>query len=189
MGQRALLWKILFPQSWKLHKTSIIFFSCGVKFQNHGISNFESRAPWLIIGSGPITGFLTIYQSKSNMLFMFIPILLCFLQELITTLYIGFLGLIFASFLVYLAEKDADGASFSNFADALWWGVVCIPDNICSVTRVVYNVCFDDLDHAVHRGLRWCRTCYMARKSDSLLLCAPRDLVLCVTCGKLFFFT
>jgi hypothetical protein len=45
------------------------------------------------------------------------------LQELITTLYIGFLGLIFASFLVYLAEKDTN-AKFSNFADALWWGVV-----------------------------------------------------------------
>jgi potassium voltage-gated channel KQT-like subfamily protein len=45
------------------------------------------------------------------------------LQELITTLYIGFLGLIFASFLVYLAEKDTN-EKFSNFADALWWGVV-----------------------------------------------------------------
>jgi potassium voltage-gated channel KQT-like subfamily protein len=45
------------------------------------------------------------------------------LQELITTLYIGFLGLIFASFLVYLAEKDTN-VKFSNFADALWWGVV-----------------------------------------------------------------
>lgn len=45
------------------------------------------------------------------------------MQELITTLYIGFLGLIFASFLVYLAEKDTN-EKFSNFADALWWGVV-----------------------------------------------------------------
>ncbi|XP_046994725.1 potassium voltage-gated channel subfamily KQT member 4 [Schistocerca americana] len=47
-------------------------------------------------------------------------------QELITTLYIGFLGLIFASFLVYLAEKDANPTSFSNFADALWWGVITL---------------------------------------------------------------
>ncbi|KAJ9577685.1 hypothetical protein L9F63_005765, partial [Diploptera punctata] len=46
-------------------------------------------------------------------------------QELITTLYIGFLGLIFASFLVYLAEKDTN-AKFSNFADALWWGVITL---------------------------------------------------------------
>jgi len=45
------------------------------------------------------------------------------LQELITTLYIGFLGLMFASFLVYLAEKG-NNDKFSNFADALWWGVV-----------------------------------------------------------------
>lgn len=45
------------------------------------------------------------------------------LQELITTLYIGFLGLIFASFAVYLMEKDVN-KKFSNFAQALWWGVV-----------------------------------------------------------------
>lgn len=43
-------------------------------------------------------------------------------QELITTLYIGFLGLIFASFLVYLAERDDE--HFNNYAKALWWGVV-----------------------------------------------------------------
>ncbi|OWK62495.1 Potassium voltage-gated channel subfamily KQT member 1 [Lonchura striata] len=45
-------------------------------------------------------------------------------QELITTLYIGFLGLIFSSYFVYLAEKDAvdeDGKTgFSSYADALW---------------------------------------------------------------------
>ncbi|CAB1331509.1 unnamed protein product, partial [Coregonus sp. 'balchen'] len=47
-------------------------------------------------------------------------------QELITTLYIGFLGLIFSSYFVYLAEKDAvdeEGKTgFSSYADALWWG-------------------------------------------------------------------
>lgn len=51
-----------------------------------------------------------------------------FLQELITTLYIGFLGLIFSSYFVYLAEKDAvdeEGKTgFASYADALWWGVV-----------------------------------------------------------------
>ena len=49
-------------------------------------------------------------------------------QELITTLYIGFLGLIFSSYFVYLSEKDAiapDGrVHFKSYADALWWGVV-----------------------------------------------------------------
>jgi hypothetical protein len=40
--------------------------------------------------------------------------------------YIGFLGLIFSSFLVYLAEKDAPGTKYNNFAQALWWGVVSI---------------------------------------------------------------
>ncbi|XP_074774371.1 potassium voltage-gated channel subfamily KQT member 1 isoform X3 [Athene noctua] len=48
-------------------------------------------------------------------------------QELITTLYIGFLGLIFSSYFVYLAEKDAVNDSgeteFGSYADALWWGV------------------------------------------------------------------
>jgi len=49
-------------------------------------------------------------------------------QELITTLYIGFLGLIFSSYFVYLAEKDWIGeggiSHFTSYADALWWGVV-----------------------------------------------------------------
>lgn len=47
-------------------------------------------------------------------------------QELITTVYIGFLGLIFSSFLVYLFEKGVNPHKFTNFADALWWGVVSI---------------------------------------------------------------
>ncbi|XP_034948582.1 potassium voltage-gated channel subfamily KQT member 5 isoform X1 [Chelonus insularis] len=45
-------------------------------------------------------------------------------QELFTTLYIGFLGLIFASFLVYLAERDDE--HFNNYAKALWWGVITL---------------------------------------------------------------
>ncbi|XP_024869783.1 potassium voltage-gated channel subfamily KQT member 1 isoform X3 [Temnothorax curvispinosus] len=51
-------------------------------------------------------------------------------QELITTLYIGFLGLIFSSYFVYLAEKDEVGpdgkTDFSSYADALWWGVITV---------------------------------------------------------------
>ncbi|CAB0028872.1 unnamed protein product, partial [Trichogramma brassicae] len=50
-----------------------------------------------------------------------------FWMELITTLYIGFLGLIFSSYFVYLAEKDVVGpqgrTDFASYADALWWGV------------------------------------------------------------------
>lgn len=46
-------------------------------------------------------------------------------QELITTLYIGFLGLIFSSFLVYLAEKDVN-RDIRNFGDALWWGIITL---------------------------------------------------------------
>ncbi|KAJ8382787.1 hypothetical protein SKAU_G00035650 [Synaphobranchus kaupii] len=49
-------------------------------------------------------------------------------RELITTVYIAFLGLIFSSYFVYLAEKDAvdeEGRTdFSSYADALWWGMV-----------------------------------------------------------------
>ncbi|CAF1615730.1 unnamed protein product, partial [Adineta ricciae] len=58
-------------------------------------------------------------------------------QELITTLYIGFLALIFCSYLVYIAEKDEKGngelrgakgndSHFESYADALWWGVITI---------------------------------------------------------------
>ncbi|XP_062476672.1 potassium voltage-gated channel subfamily KQT member 4 isoform X4 [Pezoporus occidentalis] len=46
-------------------------------------------------------------------------------KELITAWYIGFLVLIFASFLVYLAEKDAN-AQFATYADSLWWGTVTL---------------------------------------------------------------
>uniref|UniRef100_A0A5S6QUH2 Potassium voltage-gated channel subfamily KQT member 5 n=1 Tax=Trichuris muris TaxID=70415 RepID=A0A5S6QUH2_TRIMR len=46
-------------------------------------------------------------------------------QELLTTMYIGFLGLIFSSFLVYLFEKN-ENEQFSTFADALWWGVITL---------------------------------------------------------------
>ncbi|XP_053142853.1 potassium voltage-gated channel subfamily KQT member 5 isoform X5 [Hemicordylus capensis] len=46
-------------------------------------------------------------------------------KELITAWYIGFLVLIFSSFLVYLVEKDAN-AQFSTYADALWWGTITL---------------------------------------------------------------
>nr|XP_005993541.1 PREDICTED: potassium voltage-gated channel subfamily KQT member 2 [Latimeria chalumnae] len=42
--------------------------------------------------------------------------------ELITAWYIGFLCLILASFLVYLAEKGYN-KEFETYADALWWGL------------------------------------------------------------------
>nr|XP_022287273.1 potassium voltage-gated channel subfamily KQT member 1-like isoform X2 [Crassostrea virginica] len=47
-------------------------------------------------------------------------------QELLTTLYIGLLGLLLFSFLVYLAEKDATRPKFKSYADALWWGVITL---------------------------------------------------------------
>lgn len=46
-------------------------------------------------------------------------------QELVTAWYIGFLCLILASFLVYLAEKG-ENDHFDTYADALWWGLVSL---------------------------------------------------------------
>ncbi|KAI6181774.1 KCNQ potassium channel [Aphelenchoides besseyi] len=46
-------------------------------------------------------------------------------QELLTTLYIGFLGLIFSSFLVYICEKNYN-EKYETFADALYWGVITL---------------------------------------------------------------
>ncbi|XP_008288964.1 potassium voltage-gated channel subfamily KQT member 4 isoform X2 [Stegastes partitus] len=46
-------------------------------------------------------------------------------KELITAWYIGFLVLIFASFLVYLAEKDVN-SDFNTYADSLWWGTITL---------------------------------------------------------------
>ncbi|XP_043933040.1 potassium voltage-gated channel subfamily KQT member 5 [Protopterus annectens] len=46
-------------------------------------------------------------------------------KELITAWYIGFLVLIFSSFLVYLVEKE-ENAQFSTYADALWWGTITL---------------------------------------------------------------
>ncbi|XP_061598497.1 potassium voltage-gated channel subfamily KQT member 4 isoform X2 [Cololabis saira] len=46
-------------------------------------------------------------------------------KELITAWYIGFLVLIFASFLVYLAEKD-NNSDFGTYADSLWWGTITL---------------------------------------------------------------
>ncbi|XP_060754945.1 potassium voltage-gated channel subfamily KQT member 5 [Neoarius graeffei] len=46
-------------------------------------------------------------------------------KELVTAWYIGFLVLIFTSFLVYLVEKDSN-KDFSTYADALWWGTITL---------------------------------------------------------------
>ncbi|KAM9804096.1 LOW QUALITY PROTEIN: potassium voltage-gated channel subfamily KQT member 4-like [Neosynchiropus ocellatus] len=46
-------------------------------------------------------------------------------KELVTAWYIGFLVLIFSSFLVYLAEKEFN-KDFATYADALWWGTITL---------------------------------------------------------------
>lgn len=47
-------------------------------------------------------------------------------QELLTTLYIGFLVLMFSSFIMYQVEKDVEDGKFSTFAHALWWGFITV---------------------------------------------------------------
>lgn len=47
-------------------------------------------------------------------------------QELVTTLYIGILVLIFSAFFVYLAEKEQNSVKFGTYANALWWGVITL---------------------------------------------------------------
>ncbi|CAH3197119.1 unnamed protein product, partial [Porites evermanni] len=47
-------------------------------------------------------------------------------QELLTTFYLGFLTLIFASFVLYMAEKDANDTDFESWPSSFWWGVVTL---------------------------------------------------------------
>ncbi|NXW20173.1 KCNQ4 protein, partial [Circaetus pectoralis] len=53
------------------------------------------------------------------------PVVYAHSKELIPPPYIGFLVLIFASFLVYLAPPPAN-AQFATYADSLWWGTVTL---------------------------------------------------------------
>ncbi|KAM7009968.1 potassium voltage-gated channel subfamily KQT member 5 isoform 5-T5 [Tautogolabrus adspersus] len=46
-------------------------------------------------------------------------------KELVTAWYIGFLVLIFSSFLVYLVENKINN-EFATYADALWWGTITL---------------------------------------------------------------
>ncbi|XP_061881942.1 potassium voltage-gated channel subfamily KQT member 5-like [Entelurus aequoreus] len=46
-------------------------------------------------------------------------------KELVTAWYIGFLVLIFSSFLVYLVENKFN-KEFATYADALWWGTITL---------------------------------------------------------------
>ncbi|XP_061452935.1 potassium voltage-gated channel subfamily KQT member 4 isoform X4 [Rhineura floridana] len=91
-------------------------------------------------------------------------------KELITAWYIGFLVLIFASFLVYLAEKDTN-KQFLTYADSLWWGTAawrlystdvsrsyltatwCYYDSILPSFRELVLM-FDHLHRARNGGLR-----------------------------------
>lgn len=47
-------------------------------------------------------------------------------EALISTLFVGFVLLLFASGLMYLAERDAQPEGFSSIPAAMWWGMVTL---------------------------------------------------------------
>lgn len=85
---------------------------------------------WRLLGSVVFIHRQVSHKATLNSTQTLTDILLGLPQELITTLYIGFLGLIFSSYFVYLAEKDVVGpdgtTDFGSYADALWWGVITV---------------------------------------------------------------
>ncbi|XP_001634862.3 potassium voltage-gated channel subfamily KQT member 1 isoform X2 [Nematostella vectensis] len=46
-------------------------------------------------------------------------------KELLTTLYLGFISLIFASFVLYMVEKD-ENVKFDSWPNSFWWGIVTL---------------------------------------------------------------
>ena len=89
---------------------------------------FKQFNPWQYV---PCTSDDDVRRWVAGILFIYYC--LRYVQELITTLYIGFLGLIFSSYFVYLAEKDEGRSDFASYADALWWGVVSFVHILCFV--------------------------------------------------------
>lgn len=61
------------------------------------------------------------------------------LQELVTAWYIGFLVLIFSSFLVYLVENKGN-KEFATYADALWWGTVSFQEAWKSKSKSILSI-------------------------------------------------
>ena len=47
-------------------------------------------------------------------------------RELLTSLYIGIIVILFGSYVVYEIEKNEPNTQFKNYADGLWWGVVSL---------------------------------------------------------------
>ena len=84
-------------------------------------------------------------------------------QELVTAWYIGFLCLILASFLVYLAEKG-ENDHFDTYADALWWGLVS--------ARPLGPLPFTE-DTLTGCGLPWGPSCALSALPRSPLQDAP----------------
>ena len=144
---------------------------------------------WKLLGSVVYAHRQVIYQcSTTNALQYLMYTRLCRFQELFTTVYIGFLALIFSSFLMYLAEKEANPEKFSNFADSLWWGIVSIYsanfDLVLALKQRRIVVFYTLLDNVVDCWLRRCFPRYVARQTGSLRLCSYGNLILCITCGN-----
>lgn len=92
-----------------LHSGQLLAWAAGALCTQEGCPGPGGRPPW---AAGPS---VLLRQSGLDAGLPF--------QELVTAWYIGFLCLILASFLVYLAEKG-ENDHFDTYADALWWGLV-----------------------------------------------------------------
>lgn len=110
------------------------------------------------------------------------------LQELVTAWYIGFLVLIFSSFLVYLVEKEFN-KEFDTYADALWWGTVrthirhaqtslwlshCPRDAVFKLSRglrlTFHRIFTSDMTEFVSLLIKICKRCFVASCSLSYFL-------------------
>ena len=104
-------------------------------------------------------------------------------QELITTLYIGFLGLLFSSYFMYLSEKDAVGpggrTDFYSYADALWWGVVRLEAGLTSgLTPLTLTLVFRSPSQPSGTATRFLKLGW-ARLSPPASRCSPSPSLLC----------
>ena len=90
--------------------------------------------------------------------------LLFLFQELMTTLYIGILGLLFFSFLIFLAEKDSTKPKLKSFADAIWWGVVSKRIKQYNlITNMYYQLLLSNLPCVI--------SFYVASQSEKYIVC------------------
>ncbi len=97
---------------------------------------------------------------------------------------------------MYLAEKEANPEKFSNFADALWWGVVSLSPSgrpilfLFFISKLAdfishFIFCSENFpDHAVDGGLRRRVPNHLARQTNRFRMRSDGNLLLCVALRK-----